>query len=180
MKKWIIAVLLGSFCGFGATNAHAWYEGQILDADTKEPIAGVVVLMNWSQASVAGSFYVDAFETVTDEQGRFSLPRWWSINPWKLWTTDHLIIIFKSGYKPIVGGSGAWRALTGRHARVPRPPEVWKVERGQPIILLEKAGQDRGQRSRDFGWGRPGGVPDEKMPLLQEEMNKEFEFLRVP
>ncbi len=52
------------------------YEGRVIDADTKEPIVGAVVLVvyYYSTNSIAGSnsYVFDGRETLTDENGEFT------------------------------------------------------------------------------------------------------------
>lgn len=75
-KWWLVGACLGSVLWLGsAPPAQAWYEGRIVDADTKEPVVGAVVFMEWVQSHFdQGRTYVDAFETVTDDEGRFCSP----------------------------------------------------------------------------------------------------------
>jgi len=172
--KWVALVGVAVF-GL-VTHAHAAYEGQIVDAETKEPIAGVVVFMSWSQAHIdQGHTFEDAFEIRTDQEGRFSLPRYWSWNLWKTATTENLVTIFKSGYEPIVGSS--WQAMLKNEWGAPKGSIVWKMEKGRPVILLKKAGPDLKERRSNLG-GVGGSEPPEKKPLLREEIAKENAILR--
>jgi hypothetical protein len=181
VNRWTIAGLLCFLCALGTAPADAKYEGQIVDAETKEPIVGVVVFMQWSQGHPLSevSVFADAFETLTDEQGRFSLPRYWSWNPWKMaWTHSDNIIIFKSGYVPIVEW---WGRLTARKGDKPESKDVLDNARGKPVIILRKASDDWRQRDSDYGMVSPSaGVPAEKMRLLQQESDKEGQFLSRP
>ena len=173
-RKALAAVVLGLLCGFGTGTAHAWYEGQIVDAETKEPIAGVVVFMNWQQAIFShGHKFRDAFETLTDQEGRFSLPRYWSWNPWRLLTTESFVTIFKSGYEPIKGSRWEW--MLTHEWGAPKGSIVWKIEGGKPIILLRKVEDFRDRRK--FSVGPGGNVPAEKSSLLRKELDKEHEIL---
>ena len=53
------------------------YEGRIIDADTGEPIEGVIVLGEWNKEQIspggAVSAYYDVRETATDNKGEFSI-----------------------------------------------------------------------------------------------------------
>jgi hypothetical protein len=177
MNKWIAAIVIGVLCGFGAVKAHAWYEGQIVDAETKQPISGAVVFMEWSKPHFPeGHSYVDAFETLTDEGGRFSLPRYWSWNLWTLAWSRHLITIFKSGYEPIESGGYGWGAFTRQQGGDPTSPDVWKIEHGKPIILLKRASSDLKERRLKWEQVYPGG-PDEKKVRILNELKKEREIV---
>ena len=168
--KW--AIIAGVVVFGLVAHAHAAYEGQIVDTETKEPITGVVVFMNWSQAHMdQGNTFEDAFEVRTGGDGRFSLPRYWSWNLWKTATTENFVTIFKSGYEPIVGSS--WQAMLKNEWGAPKGSIVWKVERGSPVILLKKAGPDLEKRKSNLGRIRPDDAPEHKMQLLEEEYNKE-------
>lgn len=179
MTRWIIAWTVVSTCLLGTGSAQAWYEGQIVDADTKEPIAGAVVFIEWlkSQFPGEGHYYVDAFETLTDEEGRFSLPRYWTWNLWKMAMSNHLITIFKSGYEPITGGYGLWREFTRQKGGVPLDTNVWKIERGRPVIMLKRVEDLLKRRELLRRVGPTAGVPPEKYILLRKEMEEEREIV---
>lgn len=81
------------------------YAGKVIDADTKEPIEGVVVLGTWSvvhhgPAGGVHEFY-DAKETITDKKGEFR------ISGQGLRVLSNLepmqVVIFKAGYEYIQG-----------------------------------------------------------------------------
>ena len=113
MKKWIMwwaagCLVLFSLPGctspvYFAESMEAW----VVDAETGEPIEGVVVVANWQL--VVGSLdgprprgQLNILETVTDKNGRFYFPAW---GP-KLALASHLrhedpaLLFFKSGYFP--------------------------------------------------------------------------------
>jgi hypothetical protein len=177
VAKWVVALMLILIFPLGWTDAEAGYrgpfEGWIVDAETKEPIEGVVVFVDWVQAHMdSGRTDVDVAETLTDAEGYFIIPTWWSFNPWKNFTTEGLVTIFKSGYEPILGGP--WNALLEREWGMPKGTYIWKIENGQPVILLKKV-LDIDQRRKNEGLvdiGRPT-----KDHLLLKEINKERQFL---
>ncbi|MFQ5598533.1 MAG: carboxypeptidase-like regulatory domain-containing protein [Nitrospiria bacterium] len=158
----------------GAMEASAAYEGRVVDAETKEPVAGVVVLMEWSTLEFNlmphNHVFAEAHETLTDEEGRFSLPRYWSFNPWKLLFTDNILTIFKSGYAPITGG--AWWTLLEYEWGADKGKFIWKIEDGKPVLLLKKA-SDREQRLRNMRRVRRSPTKED---LMTKEINKEREF----
>ena len=78
------------------------FSGRVIDADTKEPISGAVVLAVYykSLASVAGSssLTVDGQEILSDENGEFTISekrRWFAL--YRGYTEGNLTI-FKPGY----------------------------------------------------------------------------------
>jgi len=80
------------------------YYGIIVDENTKKPIEGAVVLVKYdtSIATLAGAVgnYIDAAETVTDNEGRFSIPSnlVLTFRPLNLWEPYPYIFIAKPGY----------------------------------------------------------------------------------
>jgi len=84
------------------------YKGRVVDAETGQPIPGVVVLGVWytKTPTPAGStsHFHDAKETVTDGKGEFTIPGKGlkilsSVDPMD-------VLIFKAGYEHI--GMGPW------------------------------------------------------------------------
>ena len=176
IKTGVIASAIAFLWLVCAAPVAAAYKGQIVDAETKEPVDGVVVFMEWSYLQFNlmphSHAFAAAYETLTDKDGRFSLPGWWSLNPWRMMTGDHLITIFKGGYEPIVSGSGVWRAWTAEENGVPKSPNVWKIEKGRPVILLKKV-SDREQRMRAMDRVDYRATKDN---LMLKEINKERQF----
>jgi hypothetical protein len=75
LSVYVLFFRLGSF---GLAYADGPYHGSVVDADTKQPIAGAVVFAEWWTRSPGlvqevQSFY-DAQETVTDNQRNFVIP----------------------------------------------------------------------------------------------------------
>ncbi|RMG02440.1 MAG: hypothetical protein D6726_07520, partial [Nitrospirae bacterium] len=80
--------------------------GYVLEAQTGEPIEGAVVVAAWALTQVPGEGfggYARIIETVTDKDGKFVIPSWWSFKPWKLCSVMYgngaKIIIYKPGYE---------------------------------------------------------------------------------
>jgi len=77
------------------------YKGRIIDADTGEPIEGVVVLGEWNSEHItpggAVSEYYDARETVTDNNGEFSITGQGLLIASNV--TPMNVLIFKAGYE---------------------------------------------------------------------------------
>lgn len=74
-----LAVLLTSFSiSYAELYSGGPWRGRVIDADTKEPIEGAVVVAIWKREydTPAGgsSRFHDAKETLTDEGGRFEIP----------------------------------------------------------------------------------------------------------
>lgn len=81
-------------------------EAQVIDAQTKKPLAGVIVTANWQLVggTVGGAIplgQLEVLETVTDKNGRFAFPSW---GPKKakqgfLRNRDPQLLLFRSGYR---------------------------------------------------------------------------------
>jgi hypothetical protein len=154
---------------FGCTYAihvDETYKGKIIDAETKEPIEGVVVLGVWytSQFSPAGAthnFY-DARETITDKNGEFSIPGMGlrilsNLEPMN-------VLIFKSGYEHI--GLGPWESL--KKAKFLKEKIKWEGDKA--IIPLKK--WTLKERLNRFG-SYYVNIPEEKQKSLLREIEKE-------
>ena len=103
-KRKIIVIILAVilfiiFCPFAYLSP---FKGKVIDADTKKPIEGAVVLVVYRREvlSIAGSntYPADAQETLVDSNGEFKIPwriRWFGKA--KRWPEAN-VIIFKPGY----------------------------------------------------------------------------------
>jgi len=118
MRHILTAILI--FLALTALNlleSHAWlifhkpeYRGKIIDAETKKPLEGVVVVACYSTSDVIGgpggpsSREIGAREALTDENGIFVIPPYTAImNP--IAREDPTgFIIFKPGYSGTGGG----------------------------------------------------------------------------
>jgi hypothetical protein len=142
------------------------YKGRVIDAETGKPLEGVVVLGVWykeivTPAGGVGSYY-DAKETVTDKNGEFEIKGMGmriltNIGP------IH-VLIFKAGYAHI--GLGLWESLK-LDGGLLKKKVTWEGERA--IIPLRKLTMEE-RKKRIIA--RPS-VPDNKMTMLTEEVNKE-------
>ena len=101
--------LLTSACG---TLFHSAQEtrGQIVDADTGQPLEGVIVVAQWIPyyAGPGQKGSIHAYETVTDSQGRYLIPAWGpkALPAYgQITDADPLLSIFKSGYIPFVASN---------------------------------------------------------------------------
>lgn len=117
---WICALTcLPSLQACATTYSAEPIEAWVVDADSGQPIEGVVVTANWELeiGTLGGNVPVGqimVMETVTDQKGKFYFPAWGPKtvppempNPMKspphLVNRDPQILLFKSGYK--------WRGL---------------------------------------------------------------------
>lgn len=80
--------------------------GQVIDAETKRPIEGAVVVMILSLTQIASEGfggYAKIIETATDLDGKFTVPGWISFKPWRFDSVTHemgpKIVVYKPGYR---------------------------------------------------------------------------------
>lgn len=92
-------------CATPVTYSAEPIEARVVDAETKQPLEGVIVVAHWV---LEGGIHVDRvgelfiMETVTDKNGRLYFPGWGPIRHWKrsrLTNMDPELLIFKSGYE---------------------------------------------------------------------------------
>jgi hypothetical protein len=160
-----IALLGISGCFMYVVRYDGEHRGRVIDADTGGPIEGVVILGVWNTVHVSPgggvSYYYDARETVTDENGEFSIPGMGlrilsRLEPMDVW-------IFKAGYRYT---GGPWPSLhLGYGSKV-----KWEGEKA--IIPLKKLTIE--ERKRGYS---PPGPPTEaqrakKAQRYMEEINK--------
>jgi hypothetical protein len=156
------------------TDAAGPWRAQVVNAETKEPLEGVVVLAWWTRhvRSLGGpsSEYRDSQEVVTDRSGRFAIaPRtFFSLNP-LVFFRGPFFGLFKPGY-----GEDRW---PGYEERETGSPEKRK-KLGMYSNLLEMDGivlemprlpevQQRREHVKKLGIDVLI-VPLEKRPLLQK------------
>lgn len=77
IKTFIEIIFILLLTGMSAYAGDVTYQGRVIDADTKEPIEGVVVVAMWNEerAAVAGpdTRLKDVKETLTDKNGEWSI-----------------------------------------------------------------------------------------------------------
>ena len=101
------ALLPLSACGGMPAYSAAPIEAWVVDADTNEPLEGVIVTANWQLVSgtLAGGEIpkgqLMVMEAVTDKDGRFYFEGWTKVNltTGELRDKDPQIVMFKSGYR---------------------------------------------------------------------------------
>jgi len=170
MKKIILLAFinfLGIIIFIGCASAVRYdgpYEGRVIDADTGQPIEGVVVLGVWNKeyptpGGAVHEFY-DARETVTDKNGEFSIPGMGLEILSNVTPMD--VLIFKTGYRYL---ESTWRGLK---VDILLSKKI-KWEGNKAIIPLKKLTMEE-RKTQLFG---KENIPDEKQKLLIRELNKE-------
>lgn len=104
----LLCVILGTLpaCAASLTYSAESIEAKVIDAETKQPLEGVVVTANWQleQGTVGGNIQAGqlmVLEAVTDKEGRFSFPAWGPKTAWQsfLVNDDPQLLLFKPGYE---------------------------------------------------------------------------------
>lgn len=144
------------------------YEGRIIDAETGQPIEGVVVLGVWTKEIVtpggATNEFYDAQETLTDKNGEFKLQGMGT----KILSmvTPMNVLIFKSGYEHF--GYGPWVEL--QKSKYLKRKMGIKWDGNRVIIPLKQLTLD--ERKNRFG-SYYVRIPDERKQMLLREIEKE-------
>ena len=147
------------------------YHGKVIDAETLQPIEGAVVLGVWSKGypgagGIAHEYY-DARETVTNENGDFTIK---GMGPRAITHLEKMnIVIFKVGYEEV--GLTSWESL--KDAIYYRDRVKW--EGNKAIIPLDRLSLE--QRRKRFD-ASPTGVPLNKLKKLLEEIERENEAIK--
>lgn len=146
------------------------YKGRIIDAESKQPIEGVVVLGTWSRihTNIAGanhSFY-DARESVTDKNGDFEIRGMGVMLFSNIEPMD--VLIFKSGYEH--KGVFGWTSL--KEDLGLRDTVKWEVNKA--IVLIKKLPMEERNKRRIPDY-IPSEASSEKIILMLKEINKERE-----
>jgi hypothetical protein len=159
LHKWIGVLLLPfvlrvplAACGFippptySAESIEAW----IIDEDTGQPLAGVIVVAHWE---LMGGLHPDTIgqlmvmETVTDAQGRFFFPAWGpKVRPLTgfLHNEDPALLLFKSGYED--------QRLANEVTEKVKTNSLRRSEWDGKTIKMKKFTGSLGQYAERLGW----------------------------
>ncbi|HZO42617.1 MAG TPA: hypothetical protein VFE97_25605 [Methylomirabilota bacterium] len=161
-----------------AEAAGPW-KAQVVDAETKQPLEGVVVLAWWTRSVRSfggpGEEYRDSQEVLTDKDGRFAIAsRWfWSLNP-LVFFRGPFFAMFKSPY-----GGFRWPGYEGS--------EAWPQEKRKSLqtaaqllqlegLVLEMPRLRTAEQRNEYlkALDVPAvAVPLDKQPLMQEAIAAE-------
>jgi len=157
--------------------------GKILDIDTKQPIEGAVIVVEYNKATIglgAGSItsIINFRETLTDKDGDFHIPSYSTfIQPFS-WQIPSTVIIFKPSYASIQLGT---RYFIGKQIQEQERSLPWSKVlkyflRSTGIVELPrlKTREDIVKRTLEF----PTGFWLKKLPLLYKAYDEEKNILR--
>jgi len=166
----IVPVLIAAVLFAIITQSHAAeYKGRIVDADTGEPIEGVVVLIGWRSTLLHSSYreIYDVKEILSDKDGEFKISdHKVNLNPLRTIDEPPELTIFKGGYQNVIG---FWDYKYFKKLGFP-------IDGSKVTFKLKTA--DRNERLQIL---REGLLvwPDEYEPLLSKEVNKERKSLGI-
>jgi hypothetical protein len=151
MTKWFVLgfVIMGIMMGLALDGfaEEKTYSGRVIDAETREPIEGAVVVIHWNEATrtLIGDWSArlkDVKETLTDKDGQWaikgpaggenSLSYFLALIPGLYYTRQPEFVIFKPGYcswpaglsieacKGRMKGTGPGKLMEGQTLELPR------------------------------------------------------------
>lgn len=183
----LMLMLLPGLVDASAALAAGPWKAQVVDAETGQPLEGVVVLMYWitytgGPAGWAGGEFYDAEEVLTDASGRFEVPSRWvfTLNPFKKVSRE--MIIFKPGYGQLrFRGSAEWDKLLPEQAKARREQALKDFEGDGVVMELPplKTREERLRFYRQFG-GTPPRVPPEYTKRLRAAEEAERAYFGFP
>jgi hypothetical protein len=174
-----VLALLASLISLHSAEAAGPWQGQVVSAETKQPLEGVVVLAWWTR-HVRGfggpsEEYRDSQEILTDKDGRFRIDSRWffSLNP-LVFFRGPFFAMFKAGY-----GDFGWPGYEGS--------EKWPKEEQEALrtaaqllqrerIVLEMPSLLTAHQREEYLKHlstHVSGVPLDKRPLLQKAVVEE-------
>lgn len=181
---WVLAgALFWGVCTVSGAEAAGPWKGQIVDAETGQPLEGVVVLAMWykrhtSPGGWAGGGYYASEEVVTGVEGRFVIQEraTWTFNPFSSIKGPE-IMIFKPGYGLWrFQGSEAWPK--DAYEQGVRAKEAWKQFEGDGAVIALPPLKTREERLKFLShiyW--PPDAPMEKTRRIREAEESERAYL---
>ena len=171
-KQWwplVIAVFLGWNAFVPLAIRSATYHGKVIAEETGEPIAGAVVTVIWYHSPIIQMAqtrgYQNAQETVTGNDGSFSLWTWpgISLNPFTYVMTPPDAIIYKAGYAPL--------SVPTTYDRGYRSYERLADDLKKGVVMKLPKLRTKEEALRFAGPGVGGDVPYHRTPKLIKEVN---------
>jgi hypothetical protein len=121
-------------------------EGIVLEDETKQPMAGVIVLADWSLRTYffeykrAGELVI--LETLTDEHGHYAFRGWGPIEVYRpntyLYTADPIVFFLKSRYRDV--GRSNTRDTSPDRAYEPIRRASWN---DKPVLMHQLKADDK-------------------------------------
>ena len=196
MKKIVLLLFIIFIALWNATPSYAaWliynkpeFKGRVIDADTKKPIEGAVVVAIYNRVALIGNpggrsySYETVKETLTDKRGEFHFSSYTSIIPF--WMESFAqFIFFKPGYLSSEGpeylGSRIFIEAFFSMDIIGKVGEIkdcefgdcktWKGTLGILELKKAKTSEERSKGTPD----RPTGYTSRDLPLLFKAVNED-------
>ncbi|MEN6318230.1 MAG: hypothetical protein ABFD82_05695 [Syntrophaceae bacterium] len=199
MKKLVVFWVVSLIVTF-TISAHAgWlfynkpeFRGKVIDAETKEPIEGTVVVVLYNRWEFRGpgggnTLPMDAKETLTDKNGEFYFPAYSTLIGPLSRTSEASFIIYKPGYMSVTRIHGIQipdeRYFTVQKDMVGKGGEITYVDRWErtfsykgPLGIMElKRAKTRAERIKTRPSG--GGLDASQLPLFFKIRDEEYKHL---
>lgn len=151
------------------------YRGRVIDAETKQPLEGAVVLAVWENKApgISGTSYsyLDSEEVLTDEDGKFVVGKNPPLSSTMPWVAGPRLTIFYPGY----GFYPRYQVSPKGSTRI----HLETMEKQELTIELPKL-KTREERLRVIRGVFPGmEVPRKKIPYLMHMINKESKAIGI-
>lgn len=207
-KKILIFIALLSALVFTSVPAFAGWliyhkpalKGKVIDAETKEPIEGAVVVVTYSKETLGiphkYSSIINVRETLTDKNGEFYIPRYITMIQPLSFEGMANFIIFKPGYGsfpnyqtvpsgiPPIDQETFFLKNTGSEGEL----EMWVKEEKGPVLKISKVTfgvvelpklKTREERIKASMVGITE-YRSKDLPLLYKALNEEERYLGIP
>jgi hypothetical protein len=152
------------------------WKGQVVDAETKQPVDEVIVIAVWSTLEAGETFilgYLDSEEVLTGHDGKFNIPA-------KKFTREPMLYLFKPGHgRWLFQGEDEWSKLDPAERRK-RFMEADKQLAGNGVTIELVPLKSRLERLQFYQTPRPGPfghVPPDKMKRWQQADEAERAYL---
>lgn len=184
MKKLLLVlVLFGSLQSIafdGLLSAADFYQGQVVDEETGQPLVGAVIAVVWYKTAAVhmerSLHFQNAQETVSDFQGKFSLLASPGIdfNPLTVIIKEPTIVIYQSGYEPV------WSSWIVRMGFKSEAAFAAALKKGA-VVKLSKLKTDKEKRQFiDGGNLKLIDIPPGALPKLMAAVNAQRKLVGLP
>ncbi len=187
-SRWVLLILIlvaGAYVVTRIGGEVSVYHGTVVDAETKAPLEGAVVLVIWYRKPIitmdGPQYFQNAVEVLTDGEGKFSVDAGPGVNwnPFTYVLKRPRILIFKPGYgRWRFQGADTWGRYEG--------PDRLRVARAQleadGAVMEMPPLKTRGERRKFMGGGvqTPYKVPAAGVKQYEAALNQERTSLGLP
>jgi hypothetical protein len=191
----IVALTAVSTFGSWLIFSKPEFRGRMIDAETKQPIEGVVVVAIYQTAPIltgpagGSSSVIHVKEALTDKNGEFRIPRYTTLIQPNSGEADMDFIIYKPGYASYTllyhdriyplkyrGPELLFSKELGTKDEIRRGSEVITITNG--VAELPKL-ETKEERLRAAPSTNPGELSPEDIPLLYQAINEERKRFRL-